>query len=155
MKTLNQKGSSVVIALLVVLIVISAVGATVLYMKYTNLEEKYEDLQEVYEHLPTNSGDVEAGTIPSIKSGDPVPSNPAPSNPNTPSYISREEVLQIILKDLNVEQSTIRDLDIELENKARYGGMVYEVEFEQGRYEYEYFIEATTGTILDSFQSRD
>ncbi len=67
--------------------------------------------------------------------------------------IDQEKALEIALKDLKMKQNEIFDLDIELENK--YGSVVYEVSFNSGIHEYEYYIDATTGKILHSFKEID
>ncbi len=77
------------------------------------------------------------------------------NNSSSSKYISRDKALQTALNSLNVSKNSIYDLDIELENKARYQKVVYEVSFDYNNYEYEYYIDATSGKILDSFKSRD
>lgn len=72
----------------------------------------------------------------------------APNN-----YISKDEAIEIALKDINVSKSDIYDLDAELEKK--YEKIVYEVSFNYGIYEYEYYIDALNGNIIKSFSERD
>ncbi len=67
--------------------------------------------------------------------------------------ISRDDALDIALKDLNIKASETFDIDIELENK--YGSVVYEVNFNSGIHEYEYYIDAKSGEILHSFKEID
>ncbi|MDE6142149.1 MAG: PepSY domain-containing protein, partial [Bacilli bacterium] len=71
------------------------------------------------------------------------------------NYISRSKALQIALKDMKLSQSDVYDIDVEFENKTTHGNYVYEVSFDYKNNEYEYFIDAKTGKILSSFQSRD
>lgn len=60
--------------------------------------------------------------------------------------IFENEAKSIVLKDSGVKVSNVRDYDVELD---RYRGIkVYEIDFEAGRYEYEYIVNAQTGKIL-------
>lgn len=72
---------------------------------------------------------------------------------NYDKYISKQEALNVALKDVGISQDNIRDLDIELDYK--YSQMVYEVDFNYQQYEYEYYINAEDGKIVKSFKERD
>ncbi len=72
---------------------------------------------------------------------------------NTNNYISEQDALDIALKDVGLTQNDIYDLDIELEYK--YSQTVYEINFDYQRHEYEYYINAESGTIVKSFRERD
>ena len=54
---------------------------------------------------------------------------------------------------INVKKNNLRDLDIELEYKVRYGKSVYEISFDYDYLEYEYYLDPESGKILDSFKS--
>lgn len=63
-------------------------------------------------------------------------------------YLPRGDVIQIALRHAGLKQADICDLSYKLEEND--GVMIYQVEFEHGRYEYEYEIDAKTGKILDA-----
>lgn len=68
------------------------------------------------------------------------------TNKNTStSYISRDRAKQIALGNAGV--SNVRDLSIEFDREG--GKMIYEVSFESGNKDYEYDIDAVTGSILN------
>ncbi len=126
--------------ILIIMILGLGIFSLIMYMKYERLEDKYDDMDYEYFDHSLNNNDY-----PSIN--DDINSNN--------KYISQEEALNIVLNNLNISRNDIYDLDIELEYKARYGDVVYEVSFDLGQYEYEYYLKATTGAILDSLRSRD
>ena len=131
MSSLDKNKSVIIISLLVVIIFVLAIFMDVIITKYDNLEDKYEDRYD-------NELNVDN-----------------PTNKNEDNYISKDRALEIVLNDLKITKNDIYDLDIEFENKYRYDGVVIEISFDYNRYEYEYYIDATNGNILDSFKSRD
>jgi uncharacterized membrane protein YkoI len=68
-------------------------------------------------------------------------------------YIGKEAAIDIALAHAGLKRADIRDLQCELDREN--GIMVYEVEFESGRYDYEYDIDAATGKILKSKKELD
>lgn len=58
------------------------------------------------------------------------------------THIGRNAAVQIALKDAGLERSQVYDLDVDYEHGY------YEVDFESGRGEYSYRIDAGTGKIL-------
>ena len=58
------------------------------------------------------------------------------------TYISKEKALSIALESAKLNQNDIYDIS------------VYEIDFDYQRYEYEYYIDATSGEILHSFKER-
>ena len=62
-------------------------------------------------------------------------------------YLPRGDVIQIALRHAGLKQADICDLSCKLEDED--GVMIYQVEFEHGKYEYEYEIDAKSGKILD------
>lgn len=67
--------------------------------------------------------------------------------------ITRDQALRIALQHAGVPRNAARDISIELERRA--GRAVYLVEFEAGRYEYRYRIDAHNGRILESSRERE
>lgn len=126
MKEIKDKKNNLSTVLLVVIIFCLVIGIILLYFKYENLEEMYDVLDD--------ENNIED---------------------NIEKYITKDEALNIVLEDLKISKSDLYDLDIELENKSRYDGVVFEVTFDYGNYEYEYYIHAVTGKILDSLKSID
>lgn len=73
-------------------------------------------------------------------------SNTTNTNKNTStSYISRDRAKQIALGNAGI--SNVRDLSIEFDREG--GKTIYEVSFESGNKDYEYDIDAVTGSILN------
>ena len=60
--------------------------------------------------------------------------------------IGKTEALEIALTDAGLTKDQVVDIDIELERSA--GSAWYEIDFEGGRTEYEYIIDAHSGEIL-------
>lgn len=76
------------------------------------------------------------------------------AKPGTESRrIGEEAALKIALDDAGLKQNQVRDIDVELEWDL--SSEYYEVDFEQGLYEYEYRIEAFSGEILSARRARD
>lgn len=76
-------------------------------------------------------------------------SNTPPSSSNsddTRQYIGKDAAKSIAFKHANVADSSVRDLEAELDKED--DRMIYEVDFESGNVEYEYDIDAYTGEIL-------
>lgn len=75
------------------------------------------------------------------------------SNIDRNKYISRQQAINIVLKDVGVNQNQIYDLEIELDYK--YNQVVYEIDFDYQQFEYEYYINAENGNIVKSFKEWD
>ena len=74
-------------------------------------------------------------------------------NVSTNNYISTQDALDAALKAFGADRNAVRDIDVELEYRG--GQTFYEVSFEQGQYDYEYYVDATSGNILKSFKEID
>ena len=70
------------------------------------------------------------------------------TNVKKTNYISATKARNIALNHAGVKLSKVRDLSVEKDNE--YGKVIYEVDFEAGRYEYSYDINAKTGKIIYS-----
>ena len=68
------------------------------------------------------------------------------TNNNTTNYINRDKAKQIAFSNAGINESSVRDLSIELDREN--GKMIYEVDFESNNKDYEYDIDAITGEIL-------
>ncbi len=141
----KDKRKNVIIILLGIIIVLLVVGLSIIFIKDKFLEDTYEKLEDRYEYLFENS----------LNNKENNPDNNSSNNDNSSSNntISKDEALDIVLKDLNIKKSNLRDLDIELEYKVRYGKNVYEISFDYDYFEYEYYLDPESGKILDTFKS--
>ncbi|MBR5939134.1 PepSY domain-containing protein [Candidatus Saccharibacteria bacterium] len=72
---------------------------------------------------------------------------------DTSKYITVEKALDAALKSAGLTREQVRDIDVELERK--FGQMVFEVSFDAGQYEYEYYVNAESGEIVKSFKGLD
>ena len=72
---------------------------------------------------------------------------------DTSNYITIEKALALALEGAGLARENVWDIDVELEKK--FGQIVYEVSFDAGQYEYEYYINAETGEIIKSFKEID
>ena len=64
----------------------------------------------------------------------------------TTASITAQQAKEIALQQAGLAESSIYDLEIELEREN--GTLCYKVEFESAGMDYEYEIDATTGAIL-------
>ena len=78
---------------------------------------------------------------------------PGSEGRNSGMRIGEEAALKIALDDAGLTQKQVRDIDVELDRNL--SAEYYEVDFEQGVYEYEYRIEASSGEILSAKRVRD
>ncbi|MBE6607556.1 MAG: hypothetical protein E7633_03245 [Ruminococcaceae bacterium] len=79
------------------------------------------------------------------------PSNPSETTPVT--YITAEKAKEIALKDSGLSASEVRFDDCEFD--VEHGKAVYEIDFESGRYEFEYKIDAVSGEIVKAERDYD
>ena len=84
-------------------------------------------------------------TVPLAPTPDVVPPT-ASSAPTDPNRITKDEAIDIALKDTGFTREQVARLHAELDYDN--GHPEYEVEFHQGGYEYDYEIHAETGAIL-------
>lgn len=63
------------------------------------------------------------------------------------AYIGEEKANQIAFDHAAVEESSIYELEVEIDYE--YGAMIYDVEFASGNKEYSYYIDAVSGEILE------
>lgn len=75
------------------------------------------------------------------------------TNKGAASYISVERALEIALEDVGANEQNVRDIDVELDYK--FNQNVYEVTFDYNGYEYEYYLNPTSGGIVKSFKEVD
>lgn len=104
---------------------------------------------------------INAATGAVIKNNVPAAPNEAPAvpqktpaqNKNSEAFIGKSKAKTIALSNANVSNSSIKDYDCDLERKN--GIAHYEIDFESGKYEYEYKINAVTGEIIHSHKEID
>lgn len=97
---------------------------------------KNEYLDEKYEKSPSLESNEQS-------------SSPSLNN----QFITKEEAIDIALKDIGLTKNDVYDLEVELERK--YNDDVYEVNFDYNYLDYEYYINAKDGHIIKSFSERD
>ena len=90
------------------------------------------------------------GTTPSETT--PPVTQPKETQPAV-QYITPEEAKAIALKDADLAEADVRDLEVELDRDG--GTLHYDVDFEKDQYDYEYEIDAKTGKILKSRKEID
>jgi uncharacterized membrane protein YkoI len=71
----------------------------------------------------------------------------------TGEYIGYENALAAALADAGVDASQVSDSDVEMD--CENGAIIYEVEFKYGGQEYEYEVDAVTGSIVKSEADAD
>ncbi len=69
--------------------------------------------------------------------------------------IGKKKARNIALKDAGLKKSQVSYLNVNLDYEDDYNADIYEVEFNKGRTEYSYDINAYTGEILDRDIDRD
>ncbi len=65
---------------------------------------------------------------------------------NPEANISKSEAKAIVLEHAELDASDVKRYKVETDNE--HGRLVYEIEFDSGRYEYEYEVDAESGKIL-------
>ena len=80
-------------------------------------------------------------------------SNEGLAQNNSAKIITREEALEIALKEAGLKQADIYDIDVEFDKE--FGTGVWEVDFESGNLEYSYDINAQTGAIIKAEKDRE
>ena len=73
--------------------------------------------------------------------------------PSDKAYIGIEKAKEVALKHAGLKESDVRLEKVELDFER--GKMVYEVEFDYNRVEYEYLIDAVSGEIIDFITESD
>jgi len=84
----------------------------------------------------------------SIPSNSPKPSAQPPASDNTGEYIGETKAKSIALPAAGLSENQISRMEVKLDRED--GKMVYEIEFNNGRTEYDYEIDAISGAILKS-----
>ena len=99
------------------------------------------------------SGQKDLPTTVSAQNEAARPSGQKPAPSGTAQDIGYAEAKSIALNHAGVSESKAYDMDIELDEED--GKLVYEVEFKSGGLEYDYEIDAATGTILQQETEKD
>lgn len=111
---------------------------------------------KVRAYLKAN-GDVYYGEFSDVLSVKTKASSSAASSPSNDkgngSVIGSSKAASIALNNAGLKRSQVRDFSCELDVER--GVKVYEVDFDYGRYEYSYDIDAYSGSILHKEKDRD
>ena len=99
------------------------------------------------------SGQKDLPTTVSAQNEAAKPSGQKPAPSGTAQDIGYAKAKSIALNHAGVSESKAYDMDIELDEED--GKLVYEVEFKSGGMEYDYEIDAATGTILQQETEKD
>ncbi len=99
------------------------------------------------------SGQNDLPTTVSAQNEAAKPSGQKPAPSGTAQDIGYAKAKSIALNHAGVSESKAYDMDIELDEED--GKLVYEVEFKSGGMEYDYEIDAATGTILQQEAEKD
>lgn len=145
-------------ALLITVLVLSLLAGCAVHA----VEEKLDTVEDAVEHrLDVIEDAVEDAVTQAVTPEPSVPAPPETTPPETaapavteaaPAQLTREEAQAIALENagFTADQVTYLRADYEIDD----GVPQYDVEFHQGRWEYEYEIHAETGKIL-SFEKDD
>lgn len=92
--------------------------------------------------------------LPASASVAPAETNPAtqPDASQAPR-LTRQEAINIALKDAGFPSDQVRELEAELDRDA--GVLHYDVDFDKDGYDYDYEIDAVSGKILKVEKGRD
>ncbi len=92
----------------------------------------------------SNNGSSNQGNNGSLNQGNNNSSNYNASD----AKITKEKAKEIALKQANLKETDITDYEIDLDNED--GKLVYEISFESNGKEYDYDVDANTGSISNS-----
>ncbi len=119
-----------------------------------------EDRTVVYEIDINAAGyeydyEINAATGAVVKSQKEVDDDYIAGSQNTAQsdYIGEAEAKRIALEHAGIKESDARKLEAELDRE--HGRVVYDVSFDSGSYEYDYEIDAVTGTVIKADKERD
>ncbi|MGN0786777.1 MAG: PepSY domain-containing protein [Christensenellales bacterium] len=90
--------------------------------------------------------ETEIDDDPTAAPGTPRPTAQPTQQPGS-ELLSEDEIRAIVFSHAGVNANDVREFEIELDDED--GIWVYEVEFESGRHEYSYEVNALTGEIID------
>ena len=90
--------------------------------------------------------ETEIDDDPTAAPGTPRPTAQPTQQPGS-ELLSEDEIRAIVFNHAGVNANDVREFEIELDDED--GIWVYEVEFESGRHEYSYEVNALTGEIID------
>ncbi len=139
----NNNNSQLLIVVLIGIIVLLTIGCIFLFMKVENLYERGENTSNNNGYIDTPNTNYDNDDF----------NNNTNTNQNTNNYITKDEAIDIALKDIKLTRNDVYDLEVELERK--YNATVYEVNFDYQYLDYEYYIDAVSGKILKSFSEID
>ena len=140
---------------------VETVGGVVTEIDYDRSDDEYEVEVEsgsvTYElDINATSGEVvkketennEDGKTLTVANTDTKVNTKPDTNKKTNNYITAKEAIAIALKQT---PGTVKDVELDKDDGRAY----FEIEIKDGKYEYEYEIDAVTGKILDFEKDRD
>ncbi len=130
-----------------------------------SLEQAAQGQETSVEELPANSDQQAVSTEQSsqseqkaqseqkVESKKPAAQSSQSKKTDSNSQITRSEAINIALKHAGLKKADVRGLEAELDRER--STVVWEVDFEKGRYDYSYDINAKTGKIIKSEREID
>lgn len=123
-------------------------GILLYEVEFKNNNREYEyDIDAKTGKILYKENDIDDDYVSSSSINNGTGSNASTSNSSSSSTISRDKAKSIALNDAKAKESSIRELEIELDKDD--GRMLYEIEFKAGNKEYQYEINAVTGKIIE------
>lgn len=109
----------------------------------------------VTETAPT---DTQTPTVESVPTEPTQPAESKPTSseqtsPQTVETISRDRAIELALSEASLTKDQVRDLEAEMDRER--GDLVWEVDFEFGKYEYSYDINAVTEEVVKVERDHD
>ena len=141
----TKKDNKLMVYALLIIIVILLILMIILLLRNNSTESNYTS--------NNNSSNLVNDEAPIDNEDNNIQDDNTQNTTQSNNYITKEKALSIALKNASLNQSDIYDINVELDYK--YNQTVYEVDFNYKNYDYEYYIDATSGKILHSFKERD
>ena len=110
-----------------------------------NLHSVYTEAEVTEKVAATEPGYAKPDAVNTTAKAE-SPKTTIPNTTTTENIITKDEAKAAVLKHAGLAESDVKRFDIELDRERN--GLVYEVDFDAGKYEYEYEVDAVTGEVL-------